>query len=270
MMRNKGGALVLLLILCFATVSISQIRAVEAEDTIYINSDGSVDGTELIQRNDDIYIFLSDISGNIVVSRDFITIDGSGYSLKGSGDSSQRGISLTFRKNVTVTNLVIVDWFTGIYCKPGAGTATNITILNNYIHDCDIGIEFFGTNDNLVMYNTFKNNSIDIALNYVLGENRITHNNLGSYIQVWMSNQPTVDMNYWADYNGTDNDGDGIGDSAYFHHDILQDSHPLIEPVPSIPEFPSWAPMPIMLIVVLAVAAIYRRCLNKKNQREVK
>jgi len=189
-MGNKGGTLVLLLILCFATVSISQIRAVEADDTIYIRSDGSVDGTELLQRNNNTYTFLNDISGNIVVSKDFITIDGSGYSLKGSGDSSETGIILSFRKNVTVTNLVIMDYFSGIYCKPGAGTTTNITILNNYIRNCDIGIEFLGTSNNLIKYNTFKNNSIDIAINYVSGDNLITHNNLNSYIQVWMSDQP--------------------------------------------------------------------------------
>jgi parallel beta-helix repeat protein len=269
MVREQRTVLSLLLILCFTIVSISEIGTVKAEDIIYINSDGSVDGTELLQRNNNTYTFLNDISGTIVVSKDFITIDGSGYSLKGSGDSSQRGINLSFRKNVTVTNLVIMDYSIGISCKPGAGTTTNITILNNYIRNCDIGIEFLGSSNNLIKYNTFKNNSIDIAINYVSGDNLITHNNLDSYVQVWMSDQPTIDMNYWTDYNGTDNDGDGIGDSAYFYHDILQDSHPLIEPVPLIPEFPSWAPMLIVLIVVLVVAAIYRRGLNKKNQREV-
>jgi len=266
MMGNKGGTLVLLLILCFATVSISQIRAVEADDTIYIRSDGSVDGTELLQRNNNTYTFLNDISGNIVVSKDFITIDGSGYSLKGSGDSSETGIILSFRKNVTVTNLVIMDYFSGIYCKPGAGTTTNITILNNYIRNCDIGIEFLGTSNNLIKYNTFKNNSIDIAINYVSGKNLITHNNLNSYIQVWMSDQPTIDMNYWTDYNGTDNDGDGIGDSAYFYHDILQDSHPLIEPVPAIPEFPSWIILPLFLMATF-VAVIFKKRLSQSVTR---
>jgi len=49
---------------------------VKAEDTIYIKSDGSVEGTELLQRNGEVYTFLGDVSGKIVVSKDFITIDG--------------------------------------------------------------------------------------------------------------------------------------------------------------------------------------------------
>lgn len=262
MVRDRRATLLLLLILCSVLVAFPNVGIVKAEGTIYIKSDGSVEGTDLLQRNNNTYTFLGDISGNIVVSKDFITIDGSGYALKGSGDSSQKGINLSFRKNVTVTNLVIMNYSIGVSCKPGAGTTTNITILNNYIHDCDIGIEFLGSSNNLIKYNTFKNNSIDIAINYVLGNNLITHNNLDSYVQVWMSDQPTIDMNYWTDYNGTDDDGDGIGDSAYFYHDILQDSHPLIDPVPTIPEFPSWTILPLFLMAIF-VAVIFKKRLSQ-------
>jgi hypothetical protein len=63
-----------------------------------------------------------------------------------------------------------------------------------------------------------------------------------------MSGQQTIGMNFWVDYNGTDSDGDGIGDSPYFYHDILQDYHPLMEPVeiPSSPEptTPTSTPLP--------------------------
>ena len=262
---KRSAYLLTLLLLVSVVVSVSQIGTVKAEDTIYIKSDGSVEGTELLQRNNSTYTFLGDVSGNLVVSKDFITIDGAGYSLKGSSDSSQRGISLSFRKNVTVTNLVIMDYFTGIYCSPGAGTATNITILNNLICNCDIGIEFLGISDNLIKYNTFENNSIDVTINYVSGNNVITHNNLDSYIQVWMSDQPTIDMNYWTDYNGTDNDGDGIGDTPYYYHDILRDSHPLTEPVPTIPEFPSWITLPLFLMAAFA-AAIFKKRLQSSER----
>ena len=168
------------------------------------------------------------------------------------------------RKNVTIQNLVITDYFTGIYCRPGAGTTTNITLRGNYIHNCNIGIEFLGTSNNLIKFNTFKNNSIDISVAYVLGDNLITQNSIDSYIQVWMSDPQTIDMNYWTDYNGTDKNGDGIGDTPYYYQDILQDNHPLIEPVPIIPEFPSWTILPLLVVATL-VGVIIGNKIRKKG-----
>ena len=255
----KKNKILFFVFFCSITMISFSPNVAKAENTILINNDGSVDGTDLIQRNNNTYTFLDDISGTIVILKDFITIDGAGFTLKGTGDSSQTGINLSHRKNVTMTNLVIIDYFIGIFCRPGAGTTTNITIWGNYIQNCDIGIEFQGTSNNLIKYNTFKNNSIDISIAYVLGNNLITQNSIDSYIQVWMSEQPTIDMNYWTAYNGTDNDGDGIGDSAYYYHDILQDNHPLIDPVPIIPEFPSWIILPIFLMLAIVFLIIRKR-----------
>ena len=241
------------------------VQPVETQffETIYIRDDGSVDGTNLIERHGNTYIFLNNISGSIVLSKDFITLDGSGFALIGTDDSSQRGISLSNRKNVTVTNMTIMNYHIGISC---GGTASNITILNNYISRCGIGIEFLGSSNNLVNYNTFKNNDIDIAVNYV-SENviLITQNNLNSYVQVWMSEQQTIDMNFWADYTGIDSDDDGIGDSPYFYNDILQDNQPLMKPVTELPSpSPSHSPtsstqpepFPTNLIVGIVVTAV--------------
>lgn len=252
-MKKITTIIALLLILSFTPISVSEIEIVKAQGTIYIHSDGSIEGTDFIQRNNNTYTFLNDISGNIVILKDFITIDGSGFTLKGSGDSSQTGINLAHRKNVTITNLIIIDYFTGISCRPATDTSTKITIWGNYIRNCGIGIELLGSYNNLIKYNTFKNNSIDIGLNYVLGNNLITQNSIESFVQVWVSDQPTIDMNYWTAYNGTDSDGDGIGDSAYYYYDILQDSHPLIDPVPVIPQFPSWIILPLLMMAPLIV-----------------
>ena len=245
-MLGVKKALVLSLIMALVFTCIFYgilVQPVESQsfETIYIRDDGSVEGTDLIERRDNTYTFLNNISGSIVVSKDFITIDGSGYALIGTDVSSQRGISLSDRKNVTVTDMVIIDYFIGISC---GGTASNITILNNYVGSCGIGIEFLGSSNHLVKFNTFKNNDIDIAINYVSGNNLITiiYNNLNDYVQVWMSGQQTIDMNFWVDYNGTDSDGDGIGDTPYYYHEILTDSHPLMEPVSEIAELPTPSP----------------------------
>jgi hypothetical protein len=256
-MKRTALAPTLVLTLLFSFLFyLTVIHRVESQsfETIYIRADGNVEGTNFIEIHDNTYTFLNDISGNIVISKDFITIDGSGYALKGTDTSSQTGISLFDIRNVTVTNIVIMNYHIGISCK---GTTSNITVLNNYIGSCGIGIEFLGSSSNLIKYNTFKNNDIDIAINYAQGNNFITQNNLNSYVQVWMSDQPTIDMNYWADYNGTDSDGDGIGDSPYFYHDILQDNHPLIEPVSVIPEFPSLIILPLFGIATILLTLVY-------------
>ena len=63
----------------------------KAESTIYIRADGSVEGTDKIQRDGDGYTFLGDISIDgsgidcIVVERDNIIVDGAGYTLEGAG-----------------------------------------------------------------------------------------------------------------------------------------------------------------------------------------
>ena len=245
-MKKKTLALSLIMALALAcTLWIIPIRTVESQsfETIYIRDDGSVEGTDLIERNDNTYTFINDISGSIVISKDFITIDGSGFALMGTDDSSQKGISLSDRKNVTVTDMVIMNYHIGVSC---GGTASNITILNNDIGSCGIGIEFLGSSSNLVKYNTFKNNDIDIAINYVSENNLITiaYNNLNDYVQVWMSEQQTINMNYWSDYNGEDSDGDGVGDSPYFYNEILQDNHPLMEPVMLPTPTPTSTPSP--------------------------
>jgi len=248
LMKRKTLSLALVMTLLFSFLLCGTlIQAIESQpfETIYIREDGSVDGTDLIERHDNTYTFLNNISGSIMVSKDFITLDGSGYALIGTDDSSQRGINLSNKKNVTVSNLVILNYHIGISF---GGTASNVTILNNYISSCGIGIEFLGSSNHLVKFNTFKTNDIDIAINYVSGNNliTITYNNLNDYVQVWMSEQQTIDMNFWVDYNGTDSDGDGIGDSPYFYNEILQDNHPLIEPavIPTPTPIPTYTPEP--------------------------
>jgi len=75
--------------------------------------------------------------------------------------------------------------------------------------------------------------------------------------------------NYWSNYRGVDNDGDGIGDTPYKIYENITDNYPLMKPVvlAIIPEFPSWTPLLSTLVAVATVSMIYRRRLHNQNQR---
>jgi len=138
-----------------------------------------------------------------------------------------------------------------------------------------------------IVGNNFENNAIGIFFSHGASNNTIYHNN-------FINNQKDMDDahsaapwlydisinnwhngsrgNYWSDYNGTDNDGDGIGDIPHFVYENNQDNYPLMNPVDisTIPEFPSWTPMLIMLVAVTVLAVIYKRKLQTKSGGNLK
>jgi hypothetical protein len=279
-MIGETRATLLLLIICVTLVSFPNVGIVKAEEPIYIRSDGSVEGTGKIQRNGDIYTLSGNISGGIQVQKSNIVLDGAGYTIQGNGDESRRGIDLSNDRgsdpsrpkisNVTVKDMRIVNFNRGV---ENVNTANN-TIIGNYIADCFTGINVVGgPNDFLIKNNTFVNNVNPISIAYSGGVQVITENSFidGNFIIVWLSPEPDVDRNYWSDYNGTDGDGNGIGDTPYVYggdqESTYIDEHPLMDPVPVIPEFFSWAPLLITLVAVVAVAIIYRHILYKHYQR---
>lgn len=355
---KKGSLLVLIFLLCFAVVTIPQIGVAQTEGTIYIRADGTVEGTDKIHRNGNVYTFLGnisiDVSGidGIIIERDNIVIDGADCILQIAGTmESSIGLKLTDRTNVTIKNLRIQDFNYGIQLRRSSGN----TILGNYIYP--IGISLRGAHNNIIMENNLSGGNwgtgiiIDIfdnagnsSGNHILGNNItnqevginsligsaniISGNNITNcktygiflesypnsiignsfenntvgiffshgasnntiYQNNFINNQKDMDDahsvapwlyeisvnywdngfegNYWSDYNGTDNNGDGIGDSPHFVYENNQDNHPLMEPVDIevIPEFPSWTPLLITLFGVVAITSVLRHKLRKQRR----
>lgn len=82
--------------------------------SIYIRPDGRVEGTNRIQQQGDVYKFKSDITNkSLVVLRDNVTIDGQNFTLYGNSSLSV-GISLSARNNVTIKNVAVTNFQTGI------------------------------------------------------------------------------------------------------------------------------------------------------------
>ena len=125
---------------------------------------------------------------------------------------------------------------------------SNNTITANNITDNLVGANFEYSSDNLVYHNNFIGNTIQIYNNNTSSENTWDNSSEG---------------NYWSNYNGTDNNGDSIGDTPYIMNENNQDNYPLIELV-IIPEFPSWIILPLFLTATL-IGILVRNKIRKKG-----
>lgn len=142
------STIILILVLSFVLVSIPEVRIVKAvSEIIRIRSDGTVEGTDKIQRNGDMYTLTGDINGSVGAEEAFIfvenhniVIDGAGHTIQGTGQGT--GILMMRRQNVTIQNVNIKGFGTGInfwavHNWPidskywGLGPASNNRILGN-------------------------------------------------------------------------------------------------------------------------------------------
>jgi parallel beta-helix repeat protein len=182
----KKIALALLLILMLSVsllygLSIHQVEA-EANATIYIRADGSIEGTDKIQRVGDVYTLTDNISGGIQIQKSHIVLDGAGYRLQ--GDGNQNGITLSARdiSNTTIKNLKLSSFNIGIVVM----SSDNNKILENTITDSFRGLDLTASENNTVSGNYIANNNDGIALENMYNnivENTITNNtNIGIFL----------------------------------------------------------------------------------------
>jgi parallel beta-helix repeat protein len=135
--------------------------------------------------------------------------------------------------------------YAGIYCLTGG---SNNAIYANIITDCNGGIALRYSNQNEVFKNIIEDCSYAISLSGASDYNAFYNNNFLSP-EVYEDHQSLPNLynlysvnnhwdagypkggNYWSSYNGTDNDGDGIGDTPFTVYEQIVDRYPLMKPV---------------------------------------
>ena len=143
------------------------------------------------------------------------------------------------------------------------------TVYENYVANSAVGVKLGFDHEfpdrkvenNIFYHNSFANNTQYVFIGYVPDSNFWNNGKKG---------------NYWGNYNGTDNNGDGIGDTPYIINENNKDYYPLMEPLEipepeipdTVPEFPSWTPMFLTFVVLAVTLAVYKRKLRNHNQRE--
>jgi nitrous oxidase accessory protein len=260
---------------------------------IEITADGNVTGTDKIQHNQTVYTFTGNVSGSIVISCDNITIDGAGYALQRGNYSV--GIFLLGRSGVVIKNMIITNFAYGVVYSYGVHTgfggsvdnvlsgniiANNsrgitcyltgsINVTENKIMNNDFGIHGVMASVIFVYGNVFSDNvrgiQFDASGGKVYGNNFINNtfhikldpdknvNGLSGSTVSWDNG---TSGNYWSNYNGTDVDGDGIGDTPYIVDLNYLENYPLMTPIkfPTKESNPISEPEPFPTTLVVAAS----------------
>ena len=189
-----------------------------------------------------------------------------GNTIKGIKTTTGNAIWVTLgATNTTIARNNLTGNNIGIYVEMSGGT----TISENRFETNGIGIWLSGSQNRIIRNDIISNNRgilVSIEKNYIQHNNFINNSIQGeasptSSSNTWDDGYPSGG-NYWDNYNGTDNNGDGIGDTPYIIDENNQDNYPLMNQS-IIPEFPSWIILPLLMITTLTVIVYKKRMLKR-------
>jgi len=153
-------------------------------------------------------------------------------------NNTYTGIYMSASNQNTISDNVIIGNYYGVYLTTASGACTGNLVINNTIKNHWQGIALQGYPNLPVLRNIFKNNELSnnsIAIStYLSALNQIYHNNFVNNEEQaeTQDSQNTFDYlgegNYWSDYNGTDANNNGIGDTPYVVGEQNVDNFPLM------------------------------------------
>ena len=119
------------------------------------------------------------------------------------------------------------------------GGANNSNIIgNNFVGSKKCGLFIHGSFNSIIGNNFEKNkNGVYFFGSLCPGNNIIYHNNFINNLEQFGAREQNIfdngkEGNYWSDYNGSDTNGDGIGDTPYIINENNTDKFPLMQPTP--------------------------------------
>jgi parallel beta-helix repeat protein len=267
--KASATGLILVLFLLTAAWSRSTRFAYAQNTYVLINVGGYiVPPTAPIQRDGDLYTLTGDVA-EITIARNNITLDGNGHTVSPPFategvilsfvknvtvknlivKAGAYGIFLRQASNVTLSNNTVIgtsvpfpqsQGTSGIYVLEGGNNVIvgnriennykgitirgnieqNIIVENNITSNYYVGMILWNVSHNLIYHNNFIKN----IYGHVYDEG--THYGFNSSLNTWDNGK---EGNFWSDYNGTDENGDGIGEPPYKVDSNNQDRYPLMK-----------------------------------------
>jgi len=295
--NNRDG--VLLVSTMDSTVTKNYVTSTVNGVYIYESSSNTISENNLTDNNNGIYVQDSsnnNISGNNVDNnQEGIVIRGSSdHNITGNtvNNNNKTGIQFyTSQGSDIIGNTITENMGYGIRFR---SDSSDNFVSENYIANSSVGILVDDSFDNRIIGNMITENS-DWGMqltgdqnNNVIYHNSFVNNNAGEELQVsipayqqivepwdWLQGHGNVwdngtAGNYWSDYitrypNASEIGSSEIGDTPFYINENNIDRYPLMEPA-TIPEFPSWTLLCVMLVVVVVVTIVYRCNLKTHNQ----
>jgi parallel beta-helix repeat protein len=202
-LRRTVSGIMLILLLASMLMLAFNIQPVRASGTIYIRADGSIDPpTAPISTTDNVTYTLtgnitSDTDG-IVIERNYITLDGSGYTLQGVKVKGSKGLSIP--EGVTIKNMKIEDFDTGIYLFGSSNEISGNNIVGSGISAVDYGIFLDYSSNNNIIGNNITGSCVVFGIfvsysssNNIIGNNITCCSPMGApCIQLWYSSNNNI------------------------------------------------------------------------------